>query len=110
MALHHHIVALAALLTSCSRDHRVAGPTSPDGHTVSVSARNTGGLIADWYATVRILYLNRQIALEWNSTMGEGSKEGYYKLIGSMKWTDGKTLEFDSDDGHQVLKVPEPPR
>ena len=48
--------------------------------------------------------------MEWNSTMGEGSKEGYYKLIGSMKWTDGKTLEFDSDDGHQVLKVPEPPR
>lgn len=42
--------------------------------------------------------------------MGEGSKEGYYKLVGSMKWTDAKTLEFDSDDGHQVLEVPEPPR
>jgi hypothetical protein len=90
----------------------VEGPPSPEGLRVKVEISDAfHSWSADFYADVKILDSEGRILAKRKDSYGQGSWEGVEKMMASMKWRDGKSLEFAARPEEEpiVLDVPRAP-
>lgn len=78
------------------KPYDVHGPRSPQGLQVIVHVSDCGpSWGADYYCDVTVREPGGKVVATWKDDDGQVSKEGVESFVGSMKWIDADTLQFE---------------
>ncbi len=74
---------------------QLMGPPSMGGARVEIRVSDRAGWGADFYTDIRIIDSAGKEVASWHDPRGQGTWERVERLVASMRWTAGNSLEFE---------------